>query len=272
MQPAAQIRRWPVRRHRRGSRTATISDALAVEEPLELRVMGRSVAVVMRTPGHDAELAAGFLLTEGVIRSADDLLDVMQCRTPGTRAEQGNVVEAVLAKSARVDFAQLTRHVFSATSCGLCGKASIESVQQRFPPLRRPWHASAALLRALPEKLATEQPVFRATGGLHAAALFDEHGALLVAREDVGRHNAVDKVLGHALRAGWLPLQRHVLLVSGRVSFEVMQKALAACVPVVAGVSAPTSLAAEFARANRQTLVGFMRDDRLNLYAGLLAS
>jgi FdhD protein len=272
MKPADQSRPWPVRRFARARKAVRVTDALAVEEPLELRVMGRSVAVVMRTPGHDAELAAGFLLTEGVVRSADNLLDITQCRTPGTRAELGNVVEAVLAKSARVDFAKLTRHVFSATSCGLCGKATIESVQQRFPRLRRAWRAPAALLRALPAKLAAAQPVFRATGGLHAAALFDEKGTLLVAREDVGRHNAVDKVLGHALRAGWLPLRRHVLLVSGRVSFEVMQKALAARVPVVAGVSAPTSLAAEFARANGQTLVGFLRADRLNVYAGRLAA
>ncbi len=267
----AQTRPWRVRRLAHGRRVAAVADELAVEEPLELRVMGRSVAVVMRTPGHDAELAAGFLLTEGVIHSADDLLDVTQCRTPGTRAAAGNVVEAVLAKSARVDFAKLIRHVFSATSCGLCGKATIESVQQRFPPLRRPWRAPATLFESLSDKLAAAQPVFRATGGLHAVALFDSTGTMLVAREDVGRHNAVDKVLGHALRAGWLPLRRHVLLVSGRVSFEVVQKALAARVPVVAGVSAPTSLAAEFARANGQALVGFLRDDRLNLYAGRLA-
>jgi FdhD protein len=271
MKPAAQIRPWPVRRHTAGRRAVTVADALAVEEPLELRVMGRSVAVVMRTPGHDTELAAGFLLTEGVVRDANDILDLTQCRTPGTRGELGNVVEAVLAKSARVNFAKLTRHVFSATSCGLCGKATIESVQQRFPPLRRAWRVPAAVLRALPEKLAAAQPVFRATGGLHAAALCDENGVLLVVREDVGRHNAVDKILGHALRAGWLPLRRHILLVSGRVSFDVMQKALAARVPVVAGVSAPTSLAAEFARANGQTLVGFLRGDRLNLYVGKLA-
>ena len=202
----------------------------------------------------------------------DDILDIMQCRTPQTRAEEGNVIEVVPARSVRVNFAKLTRHVFSATSCGLCGKATIASVAQQFPPLRRPWRASAALLRALPARLAVEQPVFRATGGLHAAALFDPAGALLVAREDVGRHNAVDKVLGHALRSGWLPLRRHILMVSGRVSFEVMQKALAACVPVIAGVSAPTSLAAEFARANGQTLVGFLRADRLNVYAGRLAA
>jgi FdhD protein len=248
-----------------------VRDLLAVEEPLELRVGGRGVAVVMRTPGFDAELAAGFLLTEGVVRVADDIYDIMQCRTPGTKAEEGNVIEVVLPKRIAVDFDQLTRHVFSATSCGLCGKASIEAVRQHFPKIRRPWRPGAAVLRGLPDILAAAQPTFAATGGLHGAALFDVRGGLLVAREDVGRHNAVDKVLGHALRAGWLPLRRHILMVSGRVSFEIMQKALAGQVPVVAGVSAPTSLAAEFAKANGQTLVGFLRGDRFNLYAGELA-
>ncbi len=272
MKPAALTRPWPVRRVTRGRKPVLVSDALAVEEPLELRVRGRAVAVVMRTPGHDAELATGFLLTEGVVRSADDILDVLQCRTPGTLAAEGNVVEVVVPKSLPVDFGGLTRHIFSATSCGLCGKATIESVRQNFPPVRRAPRVTAAVLRALPARLAAEQPAFQTTGGLHAAGLFDLDGCLLVAREDVGRHNAVDKVLGHALRAGWLPLKRHILMVSGRVSFEVMQKALAARVPVVAGVSAPTSLAAEFARANRQVLVGFLRRDRLNVYAGRLVA
>jgi FdhD protein len=262
---------WPVRRVRARRVTRVAVDVLAVEEPLELRVRGRSVAVVMRTPGHDADLAAGFLLTEGIVRSADDLYDVLQCRDTDVRANAGNVVEAVLAPKVRVDFDRLTRHVFSGSSCGLCGKATIAAVQQQFPKVRRPLRVSAAVLRELPAKLSAEQPAFRTTGGLHATALFDERGTLLAAREDVGRHNALDKVLGHALRSGWLPLERHILLVSGRVSFEIMQKALAARVSVVAGISAPSSLAAEFARANNQTLVGFLRADRLNVYAGRLA-
>jgi FdhD protein len=271
MKLAALTQPWPVHRLTRGHRPVRVTDALAVEEPLELRVRGRAIAVVMRTPGHDAELAAGFLLTEGVVHSADDLLDVLQCRMPGTVGAEGNVIEVVVPKSLPVDFGSLTRHVFSATSCGLCGKATIESVRQHFPPIRRSPRVTAAVLRALPARLAAEQPAFKTTGGLHAAGLFGLDGRLLVAREDVGRHNAVDKVLGHALHAGWLPLGRHILMVSGRVSFEVMQKALAARVPVVAGVSAPTSLAAEFARANKQVLVGFLRDNRLNVYAGRLA-
>lgn len=264
------IRKWPVRRLRARTSPRTETDVLAVEEPLEIRVRGRSVAVVMRTPGHDADLAAGFLLTEGVVRSPDDIYDIMQCRTT-KRAEQGNVVEVVLPKAVRVDLESLTRHVFSATSCGLCGKATIEAVQQHFPRVKRPLRVAATVLQSLPAQLAAAQPTFKSTGGLHATALFDERGTMLAAREDVGRHNAMDKVLGHALRAGWLPLERHILLVSGRVSFEIMQKALAARVSVVAGLSAPTSLAAEFARANHQTLVGFLRRDRLNVYAGRLA-
>ncbi len=272
MKTPALTRAWPVRQVRPPAAAKVVADALAVEEPLELRIRGRSVAVVMRTPGHDAELAAGFLLTEGVVHSAEDIYDIMQCRSTDLRANEGNVVEVVLAKGVQVDFARLTRHVFSATSCGLCGKATIAAVQQHFPRIKRPLRVSAELLQQLPPRLAAVQPAFQATGGLHATALFDARGALLAAREDVGRHNAMDKVLGHALRAGWLPLERHILLVSGRVSFEIMQKALAARVSVVAGISAPTSLAAEFARANRQTLVGFLRADRLNVYAGRLAS
>ena len=270
MNSSTLTKTWPVRRLRTGSMSGAQADELATEEPLELRVRGRSVAVVMRTPGHDADLAAGFLLTEGVVKRADEIYDIMQCRTT-KRAEEGNVVEMVLAKKTRVDFAALTRHVFSASSCGLCGKATIQAVRQHFPAVKRPLRVSAKVLRWLPDRLAAAQPTFQATGGLHASALFDAKGSLLVAREDVGRHNALDKVLGHALRAGWLPLEKHILLVSGRVSFEIMQKALAARVSVVAGISAPTSLAAEFAKANKQTLVGFLRGDRLNVYAGRLA-
>ncbi|MSU46389.1 MAG: formate dehydrogenase accessory sulfurtransferase FdhD [Lacunisphaera sp.] len=272
MKAAALTRSWSVRRVRARTAAKVVADTLAVEEPLELRVRGRSVAVVMRTPGHDADLAAGFLLTEGIVHSADEIYDIMQCPTTDVRANEGNVVEVVLPKSVRVDFDRLTRHVFSGSSCGLCGKTTIAAVQQHFPKVKRPLRVPAELLHQLPALLAAAQPAFQTTGGLHATALFDLTGKLLVAREDVGRHNAMDKVLGHALRAGWLPLERHILLVSGRLSFEIMQKALAARVSVVAGISAPTSLAAEFARASGQTLVGFLRAGRLNVYAGRLAS
>jgi FdhD protein len=271
MTSSALSKPWRTRRVRANVAARPSADVLAIEEPLELRVRGRSIAVMMRTPGHDADLAAGFLLTEGVVRRTEDIYDIMRCRTT-RRAADGNVVEVVLPKEVKVDFSALTRHVFSASSCGLCGKATIAAVRQSFPPVKRRWPVSSAVLRWLPDRLAAAQPTFQATGGLHASALFDAEGNLLVAREDVGRHNALDKVLGHALREGWLPLDRHILLVSGRVSFEIMQKALAARISVVAGISAPTSLAAEFAQANGQTLVGFLRGDRMNVYAGRLAT
>jgi FdhD protein len=241
------------------------SDELAVEEPLEIRVRGRAVSVTMRTPGHDEELAAGFLLTEGLIRQRGDVLRIEPCG----RNEEGNLINVVLAPDVVVDFERLTRHVFASSSCGLCGKASIETIRGQFPPIATPpdFMIDVQTLLALPDRMREAQATFARTGGLHAAALFDAAGRLIVIREDVGRHNAVDKVLGHCLLNG-IPTGRHVLLVSGRASFEIVQKALAAAVPVVAAVSAPSSLAAEFARECGQTLVGFLREGRLNCYAG----
>jgi FdhD protein len=237
-------------------------DDLAREEPLEIRVRGRAISVTMRTPGHDDELAAGFLWTEGVIRSRADIAHI----EPSGRHAEGNVINVFLTAGVEVDFERLTRHVFASSSCGLCGKATIEAVQCQFPPVTSHLKVTAELLQGLPEKLRASQQTFDRTGGLHAAGLFDERGELRVAREDVGRHNAVDKVLGHALLAGWAPLDRSILMVSGRTSFEIMQKALAAGVPIIAAVSAPSSLAAEFAHANGQTLIGFLRPGRMNIY------
>jgi len=253
-------------RFQQGKAPCEVLDTLAAEEPLEIRVRGRSVAVTMRTPGHDAELAAGFLLTEGVIRRAEDVLDIAPCAATDADSH-GNVLNVFLAPSVEVDFASLTRHVFASSSCGVCGKASIEAVQLQFPALKDRFKVSARVLAGLPDRLRAAQAVFEQTGGLHAAGLFDAKGALRVAREDVGRHNAVDKVIGHALLAGWLPLSRHILLVSGRASFEIMQKALAAGIPVVAAISAPSSLAVEFARASGQTLAGFLRGGTMNVYS-----
>lgn len=244
------------------------ADKLAVEEPLEIRIEGRGIAVVMRTPGDDADLVSGFLLTEGVAKSAEDIFEITHCRAADDRSKKGNVVDVLLRNPDGVDFGALIRHVFSASSCGLCGKTSIESVHQSFPPLRAGFRANPGVLHGLPAALSAAQAAFRETGGLHAAAVFDADGKLLVAREDVGRHNAVDKVLGHALRRGWLPLDRHILFVSGRTSFEIVQKALGARIPIIAGISAPSSLAVQFARANRQALAGFVRGDRFNIYAG----
>jgi FdhD protein len=241
-------------------------DELAAEEPLEIRVRGRAISVTMRTPGHDEELAAGFLLTEGIVRRREDILKVEHCG----RNEEGNVVNVLLAPEVAVDFARLTRHVFASSSCGLCGKASIDAVRGQFPAIDSngdDLRIDAAVLASLPGIMRQAQASFDRTGGLHAAAVFDMGGSLVVLREDVGRHNAVDKVIGHCLLNGPAPLDRHLLLVSGRSSFEIMQKALAGRVPMVAAVSAPSSLAVQFAAESGQTLVGFLRGERMNVYA-----
>ena len=242
---------------------AEVRDELAEEEPLEIRVRGRAVTVTMRTPGHDAELAAGFLLTEGIIRGSGDVLRVEHCG----RNEDDNVLNVLLAPEVVVDFERLTRHVFASSSCGLCGKATIDAVRSQFPPVESRFAVDAETIARLPDTMRSAQATFQRTGGLHAAALFDASGHLVVLREDVGRHNAVDKVIGHCLLRGTFPPDRHVLLVSGRSSFEIMQKALAARIAVVAAVSAPSTLAARFARESGQTLVGFLRGRRMNVYA-----
>lgn len=256
-----RIRRW-----RRGEVPAGAADRVAVEEPLEIRVNGRGVAVVMRTPGDDRELAAGFLRTEGVIRSRDDLLDVLVCRDL-PEGQAGNVVDALLAPGVTVDFDRLTRHVFSASSCGLCGKTTLDAVVQAFPPVAATRRFAADTIATWPGRLRAAQPGFGATGGVHASALFDTADALVVAREDVGRHNALDKVVGHALLAGRLPLAGHGLMLSGRISFELVQKALAAGIELVAGIGAPSTLAIDCAERGGIALAGFVREDRFNLYA-----
>lgn len=267
-------------------------DVVAREEPLEIRVEGRSVAVVMRTPGHDEELVAGFLVTEGVVSRSRDILEISQCPSMGNT--HGNIVDVLLG-GAVVNWDSLTRHVFSASSCGLCGKTSIESVFQKFAPLggqcsvfsdpssvseaatlntenctlnteHAAFQVSPELISQLPAKLRAAQETFSKTGGLHASALFDASGELMVIREDVGRHNALDKVLGYALQRNLLPLSQHLLLVSGRVSFEIIQKALAGGIPIVAAISAPSSLAVDFAQEAGQTLIGFLRGETMNVY------
>jgi FdhD protein len=243
---------------------ATRHDTLAVEEPLEIRVRGRSVAVTMRTPGHDRELAAGFLLTERIISERKQLVDIAPCRAS---LEPQNTLDVFLRSGAEVDFARLTRHVFATSSCGLCGKASIESVQQHFPSVKSKITVSSNTILRLPARMKRAQQTFAKTGGLHAAALFDSRGKLIVLREDVGRHNAVDKVIGWGFLKNKLPFDSQILLVSGRASFEIMQKALAARIPIVCAVSAPSSLAVEFARESGQTLMGFLRGEGMNIYA-----
>lgn len=259
----SEILRVSTTRLHRDGIPESLEDITAREEPLEIRVEGRSVAVVMRTPGHDAELTAGFLVTEGVVQKPRDVLEITQC--PVTTDSKGNVVDVLLG-SAVVNWDSLTRHVFSASSCGLCGKTSIDSVFQKFQPVTSDWKVSPEVIWSLPDKLRAAQETFSKTGGLHASAIFDLEGNLVVLREDVGRHNALDKVLGHGLLNGLLPFDRHILLVSGRVSFEIIQKALAGGIAVVAAISAPSSLAVEFADTANQTLVGFLRGGTMNVY------
>jgi FdhD protein len=243
-----------------------VEDYLAAEEPLEIRVGARPLTVTMRTPGHDRELAAGFLWTEGLIDAPTQIASLRQ-QEAGTGASS-NIVEVEL-KDRTFDPAELQRNFFAASSCGICGKASIEAIRVR--GLRAPnrdFRVTPEILCELPARLRARQDTFERTGGLHAAALFDSSGALLEVREDIGRHNAVDKLVGWALLAGKLPLAEHVLMVSGRGGFEIVQKALAAGIPVVASVSAPSSLAVKLAREMNLTLIGFLRGRRFVVYAG----
>jgi FdhD protein len=243
-------------------------DFLAAEEPLEIRVGCEPLSVTMRTPGHDFELAAGFLFTEGLIQRREQIV-ALDSPKQEDGAKNGNVVLADLAPEAVPDMEKMRRHFFATSSCGICGKASIDSVRSRM--LRPPnpnFRFDAELLLQLPDSLRASQAVFGRTGGLHAAALFDSRGGLLVLREDIGRHNAVDKVVGWALLEGCVPLTEAVLLVSGRGGFEIVQKAIVAGVPIVASVSAPSSLAVQLARELRLTLIGFLRGRRFVIYAG----
>jgi FdhD protein len=241
-------------------------DAVAREEPLEIQLGGTPLAVVMRTPGHDAELALGFLQSERVIASIADVVSVRHCREAREPAAADNVVRVVLADGVRVDWEALRRNLYASSSCGVCGKATIENALACAPAIEDPARFAAAFFPPLPAQLAAAQPGFAHTGGLHAAALFDQDGRLLAVREDIGRHNAVDKVLGFCLREKRWPLAGHVLLVSGRISFEIVQKALAARIPLVAGVSAPSSLAIELAESAGMTVVGFLRGSAFNVY------
>jgi FdhD protein len=243
-------------------------DYLAAEEPLEIRIGENPLSVTMRTPGHDLELAAGFLFTEGLVQRREQVIALANA-TNDDDGKRGNVVRAEVAAEVLPDFDKLRRHFFAASSCGICGKASIDAVRSRL--LRTPnpdFRVEPKLIVSLPDALRSEQDVFERTGGLHAAALFDGRGALLIVREDIGRHNAVDKVVGWALLNDRIPLSDCILLVSGRGGFEIIQKAIVAGIPVVASVSAPSSLAVQLARELRLTLIGFLRGNRFVVYAG----
>lgn len=244
-------------------------DTLVVEEPLEIRVNGRPITVTMRTPGADVELAQGFLLTEGFIACRDDVRTVRYCRGATDEGRNTyNVLDVSLADDVAVPEIDVARNFYTTSSCGVCGKASLEAVRltSRYCPGDDPSVVSTATLSAMPDRLRDAQKVFAATGGLHGAALFGTDGAILAVREDIGRHNAVDKVLGWALETNRVPLTGTVLLISGRASFELTQKAVMAGVPVLAAVSAPSSLAVDLASQSGLTLVAFLRGESMNVY------
>ncbi|MEX0777110.1 MAG: formate dehydrogenase accessory sulfurtransferase FdhD [Phycisphaeraceae bacterium] len=248
--------------------TTPRDDSVAVEEPLEIRLGDISLAVTMRTPGHDEELAAGFCLTEGIVSRAEEITGISPCPAAGF----GNVAvvtlteEGAARRSNQVQRSQ--RELYLSSSCGLCGKQSIDRIVQQVPPIRGRFTLARDTLAAMPQTLRQAQTTFDATGGLHGAGLFTPQGKLLVVREDIGRHNAVDKVIGWALLRDMIPLDQAVLLVSGRASFEIMQKAAMAGLAVVAAVSAPSSLAVDFAARTGMTLIGFLREGRMNVYHG----
>jgi FdhD protein len=258
-----------VREHRalrwRSGKTSERDEKLAVEEPLEIRLAGRRFTLTMRTPGHDEELAAGFLFAEGFLNDASELGEIRRVR--GRKgAPEPNAIDVVLNVPADGLRSRLKRNFVMSSSCGVCGKTSIDSIRRRVTPASDSARVAPATLLALPERLRAGQRVFAATGGLHGAAIFSLDGTMLAIREDVGRHNAVDKVIGYALTNAMVPLAHHLMMVSGRLSFEIVQKAAAAGVPILAAVSAPSSLAVELAEEIGTTLVGFLRDGSFNIY------
>jgi len=239
-------------------------DALAVEEPLELRLGGRPTTVIMRTPGHDEELARGFLFTEGLISTASDLRAIR--RPDGPPEEAGNVLDLEVAP-ALVRVQPFQRNFYASSSCGVCGKSSLAAIAIKSPPVASDIEVARSTVAQLPERLSCAQAVFMRTGGLHAAGMFTATGDLLAAREDVGRHNAVDKLIGWALSESRLPASNTILMVSGRTSFEILQKSIAAGIGIVCAVSAPSSLAVSLATHFNVTLVGFLRSNSMNIYS-----
>lgn len=237
-------------------------DIVAVEEPLEIRIDCKPIVVTMRTPGCDHELAAGFLWTEGVIRRVDEIDSIEHC----SGSQAGNVVTVRLAKGVRLDPSKLERNFYATSSCGICGKATLDAIDQLVEPIDEVMPLEAEVIHSLPDRMRRAQATFSTTGGSHAAGLFEMDGSLRCLREDVGRHNAVDKAIGWAVLGRSMPLTNTILGVSGRASFEIVQKAAMARIPVLAAVSAPSSLAIEAARRFHQTLIGFCRDSRFNIY------
>jgi FdhD protein len=250
---------------------STRSDVVITEEPLEIRLGGKSLVITMRTPGHDFDLAAGFLVSEGVVTRTEDIRGIRYCAgATDDGVNTYNILDVDLAPDVRVPDFGLERSFYTTSSCGLCGKASLDAVRTIASWQVRDDNIELDpdLIATYPDRLRDAQKLFERTGGLHAAGLFTSEGELVVVREDVGRHNAVDKVVGSALREGLLPLRSHLLLVSGRASFELVQKAVMAGIPALAAVSAPSSLAVELAEESGMTLIGFLRGNSMNLYTG----
>ena len=253
-----------------GESSTSCQDLLAVEEPLEIRIGDKAISITMRTPGHDFELAAGFLFSEGILQDSHQIQRIHWSKGEGNPRQTSNSVSVELAPGVEIDFERLERHFYTTSSCGVCGKASIEAIaMQSCPALPRGApRIQPAVIHRLPEALRGRQAVFEHTGGLHAAALFTPLGEVAALREDIGRHNAVDKLIGAEMLAGRTPLSDKLMLVSGRASFELVQKALMAGIPVLAAVGAPSSLAVELAQRFHLTLLGFVRDGRFNIYSG----
>lgn len=258
-----RIRRIGV--ERRGEQARVADDAIAVEEPLEIRILGKAVSVVMRTPGDDYDLAVGFVVTEGIV-DREDISAVANC-SDAAGAPAPNVVNVSVAQGVAVDWARFQRNMYTSSSCGICGKATLDQVEVLAPPVIGNITITDAICYELPGKCRGAQRVFDETGGLHAAALFNKEGKLILAREDIGRHNAVDKIVGSRVRAGEFDMNDTILFVSGRAGFEIIQKARVAGIPIVAAVGAPSSLAVECALAGNMTLVGFLRDGGFNIYS-----
>lgn len=283
VKPAPATLETTVRRIESGTDEREFADVLAVEEPLEIRLgfsdgTHKAISITMRTPGDDADLAAGFLFTEGIIKSPEQIKQIRHCglkigKDAGTLDRAGalnsNTIRVDLVEGVEVDLDRLSRHFYTSSSCGVCGKSSIEALNAGAEKLSSGGTTvNAALVNGLPDALRREQATFDKTGGLHASALFDSDGKLDIVREDVGRHNALDKVIGRKFLDVVTPLNKSILLVSGRISFELVQKALMAGIPILAAVGAPSSLAVELAREFGMTLIGFVREDKLNIYCG----
>ena len=255
-------------------------DTLAVEEALEIRIefgeskrIQKSISITMRTPGHDRELAVGFLFTEGLLHNSLDLIEVKACGPNAKEKTYSNTIKASLSKDTKIDLDKLQRHFYTSSSCGVCGKTSIEAlkVQNRFTQAEQSvseFIVSPDLIQSLPLKLRKAQEIFSLTGGLHASGLFTANGELLILREDVGRHNALDKLIGYGFLHNLLPFNQHILLVSGRLSFELVQKAALAGIKMIVAIGAPSSLALELAIEMKMTLIGFLKPERFNIYSG----